>query len=152
MVTVLVQVANREASSLPCRVRMLHRLLLLSWCVAATRTNDAEQAARISAEVLASKDTLEWADFFPPLAPLGRRLKIACPCTGIHGCGAALQHMRVPTDSYYVYDLEPGYARYLFNHLTEMGMQDIALHLGKNHGDLLRMPLGELRNLSLIHI
>ena len=51
----------------------------------------------------------DFTQFFPPLPKLARRLRVCAPCTGIHGCGAALQGMETEADTFFVHDLEPGY-------------------------------------------
>jgi len=81
------------------------------------------------------------------LAKLGRRLQVAAPCTGIHGCGAAFDVMKVEADTHYIYDLEKGYKAFLQHHLQQAGMKahQIQLNLGKICGDLLSMPLSKLK-------
>ena len=88
----------------------------------------------------------DWSSLFPKPAELDRRLRIACPCVGIHGCGHALQSMATGADSVLVYDLQAGYKNYLLDHLQAGGMrlQDIVLNLGKKAGDLMKVPLSEL--------
>ena len=88
----------------------------------------------------------DWSSLFPKPAELDRRLRIACPCVGIHGCGHALQSMATGADSVLVYDLQAGYKNYLLDHLQAGGMrlQDIVLNLGKKAGDLMKVPLSKL--------
>ena len=85
-----------------------------------------------------------FAQCFEQIPNLGRRLRVACPCIGIHACGFALGHMGVPADSNNIFDLEESYATALTEHLTDMGMNAIRLNLGKVLGDLLRVDLSNL--------
>ena len=72
---------------------------------------------------------------------------MAAPCTGINGCGAALDVMKVDADTHYIYDLEIGYKAFLQHHLQQAGMKahQIHLNLGKINGDLPKMPLYKLK-------
>jgi len=110
--------------------------LATGWAVPAALTQ-----SEIEQEVDAMPDAPDFGAFFPPLAQLGRRLRCAAPCTGIHGCGEAFRHMKVGVDTCHIFDLEPGYARYLRQTLLDSGMavQDIVLNLGKKVGNLLNM-------------
>ena len=103
-------------------------------------------AKDIKEEVAAMPEIPGFTQFFHPLPKLARRLRVCAPCTGIHGCGAALQGMETEADTFFVHDLEPGYESYLKQHLQSMGMQakDILLKLGEVKGDLLKMPLKKL--------
>ena len=74
----------------------------------------------------------DFKSFFGQVPPLGRRLRVACPCTGVHACGYALQEMSVAADTNNVFDLEDAYWSALHKHLTTMGMQKVVLNLGKN--------------------
>jgi site-specific DNA-cytosine methylase len=97
-------------------------------------------------EVEKTPDAPDWSQYFKQLPALGRRIRVASPCVGIHGCGHALNSMKVGADSIHVYDLDHRYGPYLTKHLQEMGMGlgDIMLHLGKL-GDLLQLPLRSLK-------
>ena len=86
-----------------------------------------------------------WQDYFPPMPSLGRRIKVACPCIGIDGCGHSLQAMSVPADMDNVYDLQDSYREALTQHLTEMGMDVIQLNLGKHAGNLMNCCLEKLQ-------
>ena len=83
-----------------------------------------------------------------PIMSLGRRLRLACPCIGIHGSGEALLAMSAETDSLLCYDLESGYMRCLVSQLLEMGIEPATisdnLHLGPITGDILRFDLRSL--------
>jgi site-specific DNA-cytosine methylase len=100
--------------------------------------------AGVQEEVQGTPPPPNWAEFIEQIPPLGRRLRVASPCVGIHGCGHALAAMNVPTDSTNVYDLEAGYTAVLYNQLREMGMEGITLHLGKSIGNLLNVALRDL--------
>lgn len=86
----------------------------------------------------------DYTQFFSEVPPLGRRLRIACPCIGIDGCGHALEVMKVPTDVLNAYDLQDMYVGALSRHLAEMGMETIRLNLGPESGDILKVPLENL--------
>ena len=86
----------------------------------------------------------DFKSFFGQVPPLGRRLRVACPCTGVHACGYALQEMSVAADTNNVFDLEDAYWSALHKHLTSMGMQKVVLNLGKTAGDLLKVELDRL--------
>ena len=86
----------------------------------------------------------DFKSFFGQVPPLGRRLRVACPCTGVHACGYALQEMSVAADTNNVFDLEDAYWFALHKHLTRMGMQKVVLNLGKTAGDLLKVDLDRL--------
>ena len=86
----------------------------------------------------------DFKSFFGQVPPLGRRLRVACPCTGVHACGYALQEMSVAADTNNVFDLEDAYWSALHKHLTTMGMQKVVLNLGKTAGDLLKVELDRL--------
>ena len=86
----------------------------------------------------------DFKSFFDQVPPLGRRLRVACPCTGVHACGYALQEMSVAADTNNVFDLEDAYWCALHKHLTTMGMQKMVLNLGKTAGDLLKVDLDRL--------
>ena len=137
-----------QLSSKSCSMQQAMRSILFlaalatGWAVPAALTQ-----SEIEQEVDAMPDAPDFGAFFPPLAQLGRRLRCAAPCTGIHGCGEAFRHMKVGVDTCHIFDLEPGYARYLRQTLLDSGMavQDIVLNLGKKVGNLLNMPLSALR-------
>ena len=101
----------------------------------------------IKQEVEATPEPADFKPHFQPLGELSRRLQVAAPCTGIHGCGAAFKTMITAVDSIHLWDLEPGYRTYLMRHLLDMGMSAtrIAFNLGKVCGNLLQMPLSCLR-------
>ena len=102
--------------------------------------------SQIADEVAKCPEVVDFSTLIPPLPKLGRRLKIAAPCTGIDGCGTAFKAMGVNVDICCAYDLEPGYREYLLHHFQELGMlrSDYDLHLGPDEGDLLKMPLHRL--------
>ena len=88
-----------------------------------------------------------WDRFLPYSLPdLGRRLRVAAPCVGIHGCGHAMSAMHAPADSVNVYDLEPGYAKVLQRYMELDGMKKVLMHLGKASGNLLNVPLKALES------
>ena len=87
----------------------------------------------------------QWSAFVEKLPFLGRRLQIASPCVGIHGCGHAVMSMGAPADSINVFDLQSGYSTYLHKHLTDMGMDRIQLNLGRALGDLLNFDFTTLQ-------
>lgn len=101
--------------------------------------------ATLEEEVSATPPLPKWSDFFPPLPALGRRLKVACPCMGVDGCGHALQAMSVQADMENCYDLEEAYRGALTQHLSDMGMDVIRLNLGREAGNLLTVPLTTLQ-------
>ena len=76
-----------------------------------------------------------WADYFAALPRLGRRISVASPCVGIHGCGQSLLSMGVGADARNCYDLELAYSNYLNRHWRKLGqgVGDIVaeLHLGR---------------------
>ena len=79
---------------------------MVSWGCSAMKLTPED----IKSEVELTPEAPDFAQFLKPILGLGRRLRIAAPCTGIHGCGVALSHvMKVGCDSCYIYDLEPGY-------------------------------------------
>ena len=115
--------------------------------------NTAEALAAIQQQVDVTPAALNWADYFPRLPNLGRRLRVASPCCGIHGSMEALRIMGVGADSVLTYDLDSRYKYYLEKHLSNCGMQgqNIQLALGKVAGDLLRLPLTQLnRRIDLL--
>ena len=56
------------------------------------------------------------------------RLRVACPCMGIDGCGHALQVMSVPAIMVNCFDLESDYLGHLTSHLREMGQEMMMEH------------------------
>ena len=121
-------------------------ILLLIPISAGARTDSDAIALEAELQKACARNPPEFSSFIPSLPPFGRRLRVAAPCTGIHGCGHALQHMCQAADSCLIYDLEPRYHGYLMSHLLDMGMhlEDISLHLGKTAGDLLKLPLSAI--------
>lgn len=86
-----------------CRIILLSITCRFCWAVKPTM-------AEIRNEVDLTPDAPDLSAFLAPIPALGRRLRIAAPCTGIHGCGVALSHvMKVACDSCMIYDLEPAY-------------------------------------------
>ena len=108
---------------------------------------DSEDQAALQAIVDNTPPLPDFASFFEAIPPLGRRLRCAAPCTGIHGCGYALSTMQAPADTNNIFDLEDGYRNLLIQHLQEMGMDiaNINLNLGPRAGDLLRISLQGLQ-------
>ena len=106
----------------------------------------AAEAEAIRKEVDITPAPADLSSFLRQIPPLGRRLRVAAPCVGIHGCGQSLLNMGVGADTINIFDLESGYKHWLDHHLREMGMQvaDIELHLGKILGNLLKLPLDRL--------
>ena len=109
--------------------------------------NTGEILQQIQDEVARTPSVPVFADFFPALPPLRRRLKIASPCCGIHGTSHAMQIMKIGADSVLTYDLEDNYRYYLERHLVHVGMRqrDLELHLSKLAGDLMQLPLAALK-------
>ena len=60
-------------------------------------------------EVAQTPETPNWQEFFSKLPPLGRKLRLAYPCCGIHGSMAAMHSMGVATDSVNTFDLDDRY-------------------------------------------
>eukprot|EP00973_Karenia_brevis_P082759 11471178-Karenia_brevis.AAC.1 len=89
----------------------------------------------------------DFTQFFKPLKQFNRRLRVACPCCGIHAAGHALSTMGVPTDSVNMYDLQADYQHALFQQLLGDGMQpeSILLNLGARAGNLLGVDLAKLQ-------
>jgi hypothetical protein len=88
----------------------------------------------------------DFTQYFDRVPNLGRRLRIAAPCVGVHGCGHALHDMmQVPSDTINVYDLDEAYLPALVTHLRQAGMENILVNLGKVAGDILKVPLGMLQ-------
>ena len=89
-----------------------------------------------------------WADYFAALPRLGRRISVASPCVGIHGCGQSLLSMGVGADARNCYDLELAYSNYLNRHWRKLGqgVDDIVaeLHLGRLVGDITRVAIPSL--------
>ena len=90
---------------------------------------------------LATPQPNKWEELFPPVPPLGRKLRVALPCVGIDGCGTALRVLQVPHVANNVRDLEARYAGYLDAHL-EMDEQRKP-RLGAC-GELLKQDLQDL--------
>ena len=61
--------------------------------------------ATVEQEVASTPDSPRWAEYIKPLLPLPRRLRVAAPCIGIHGCAYALESMGVESESCNIYDL-----------------------------------------------
>lgn len=101
----------------------------------------------LAEEVNLTPPVPNWSDYFTKLPKLNRRLQIASPCVGIHGCGHACLAMDVGADSINVFDLQPGYRQCLYQHLQDMGMgfDTIKLHLGENVGNVLKHSLQNLQ-------
>jgi site-specific DNA-cytosine methylase len=137
---VVANVGSSNASAMMSIVKLLVVILTLGWATPLTKDE-------ILREIEATPEAPDFSAFFEPLAKLGRRLKVAAPCTGIHGCGEAFKHMKIDVDTCQVFDLEAGYAAHLKQLLVESGMatQDIVLNLGKQAGDLLNMPITDLK-------
>ena len=81
---------------------------------------------------------------FRPIPPLGRRLRVACPCIGVHTGGHAFDAMNVPEDTINAYDIEPAYYEALLHQLKASGMERIVLNLGKVAGNLMNVKLNNL--------
>jgi hypothetical protein len=88
----------------------------------------------------------DFTQFFAQVPNLGRRLRVASPCMGVHACGHALECMGVPSDTINAFDLEEGYQATLVNLLEKAGQQIIRLHLGKAAGNILNYGLRELES------
>ena len=86
----------------------------------------------------------DFSRFFPKVPDLGRRLRVACPCIGVHAAGYALNCMQVPFDTCNAFDLEAGYRQVLTQQLLRDGMDVIRLRLGKIDGNLLSCSLSQL--------
>jgi len=98
----------------------------------------------VRAEINICPSPPDFRPFFAQVPDLGRRLRVACPCVGVHACGYACESMGVPIDSVNVYDLQAGYMETLTQHLQRAGQEIIRLNLGKISGDLLRKDLLQL--------
>ena len=107
----------------------------------------AMQVNNLEADIGKLPSTPDWSQYCPRIPDLGRRLRLASPCVGIHGSGYAMKALGIPTDSTHIYDLEAGYAGCLTEHLLSMGMDPvhISLHLGQSFGDVLKVALSYLR-------
>jgi site-specific DNA-cytosine methylase len=100
--------------------------------------------ASVEEDVLSCPAVPDFSSFFPRVPDLGRRLRLACPCIGIDGCGHALKSMGCPSDVLNAYDLEGTYYDALKKHFQEMGMEIMDLHLGEV-GNLLDVDFRNLR-------
>jgi hypothetical protein len=83
--------------------------------------------------------------FFQQIPPLGRRLRVAAPCIGVHTGGHAFDVMKVPEDTINAYDLEAGYYAALHQQLKASGMEHIVLNLGTDAGDLMNVAFKSLQ-------
>lgn len=110
-------------------------------CIASGVRNDVGSIERM---VERTPEIPDFRQFFEQIGDLGRRVVLACPCAGIHGCGYAMQWMGVNTNSIHVFDVETAYAEAVRNHLRSMGMENVQLHMGPLNGDILRFPLSGL--------
>ena len=104
---------------------------------------DIEKAA-IQKEVEGTPALPNWRAYIPKLPSLGRPLRVASPCCGIHGTAHALDVMNVPYQCNNIFDLDASYGYLLEKHLRLAGMQNIELHLGKKLGNMLEYGLEKL--------
>ena len=117
---------------------------VITSCAVDLCPNSAEVLAGINEDIKNTPALPRWADYFPPLPALNRRLRLASPCCGIHGSSFACEAMGVATESNNIWDLEDGYYGHLHHHLTEIGAQFFKLNLGPTKGDLLKLKLSKL--------
>ena len=89
----------------------------------------------------------DFSKYFEALPQLGRKVVVASPCIGISGSGHAFHQMHTGAIYNNVFDLEPRYRECLTKHMTSVGLElhEIELHLGKTRGDLLLLPLKNLK-------
>ena len=108
---------------------------------------DAEDIATLEHAIAQTPPLPDWSQFFPALPSLGRRVQIASPCCGIHGTVQAMVAMNVGADSCNTFDLDDSYRTLLSETLQSAGMnmENMALHLGKVLGDLMRVPVRALK-------
>ena len=94
--------------------------------------------ATLEEEVALCPCAPDFTPFFQKIPNLGRRLRVASPCVGVHSCGHAMKTMGVLADSINVYDLDQGYSKAILQGLLDAGMEmmDIQLNLGKKIGDV----------------
>ena len=85
-----------------------------------------------------------WSDHVRPCPPLGRKLRVAMPCTGIDGAGEALYQGNVDFEGCNIWDLEGGYKSYLVDHFMKCCGKVPKLHLGRKLGNLLVSKLSDL--------
>ena len=85
-----------------------------------------------------------WSDHVRPCPPLGRKLRVAMPCTGIDGAGEALYQGTVDFEGCNIWDLEGGYKSYLVDHFMKCCGKVPKLHLGRKLGNLLVSKLSDL--------
>ena len=116
-------------------------------CICCLMVTISPSSCTMADDIQGTPPVLAWSQFIKPLPELGRRLRIAAPCVGIHGSGHACQQMSVDFDSVNVFDLQKSYFPYLQDLLLSHGMHknNIILNLGKTAGDLLRVPLQDLQ-------
>ena len=60
----------------------------------------------VKTEINTCPPVQDFRPFFQRVPDLGRKLRVACPCVGVHACGYALEIVGVPTDAVNVFDLE----------------------------------------------
>ena len=130
-------------------------LALFFWCLPFHGDGvvpTARELPELQAVVDATPSIPDWTKFFEPVGDFGRCLRVAAPCTGIHGCGFALQSMAISTHTNNIYDLDDRYRLALQSHLREMGMRllDITMNLGKTSGNLLGVDLTELQQADVL--
>jgi hypothetical protein len=78
--------------------------------------------------------------FFEKIPDLGRKLRIATPCIGLHTAGYALSDLGIEHEAINGFDLEDSYR----SALESMGMDHVSLKLGKTEGDLMKAGLQSL--------
>ena len=137
----------------------MRRLPLLLWivcCAAALRKaacTPSSERMRIQSVIDKTPCGPDLSKLVEPIPWVGRRLRLASPCIGIHGCKFALEAMGAPTDTCLGYDLVAGYRSCLVQELIEMGMDMVNinehLHLGPEDGDILCVDFTYLASLHI---
>jgi site-specific DNA-cytosine methylase len=123
-------------------------LVVAAACVVAMDVQDGGDRTRLQDMVDRTPPLVDVSQFIDALPPFPRPLRVAAPCTGIHGCGEAMSIMKAPIVTNNAFDLQGGYYSCLLQQLLEHGMQrvdiDKALRLGKVAGDLMKVALDAL--------
>ena len=86
--------------------------------------------------------TTKWDVLAPKLPKLSRPLRVAMPCVGIDGCGAALEALGTEYTPCNVYDLDQRYSDYLTGHFKNPAD---GLFLGPVAGDVTQVALTDLK-------
>ena len=106
-------------------------------------SNHAQQKDAQGSELILP-EPIDFRVYAKKMPDLGRPLRVALPCSGIEGCGEAMYQGGTNFEGCNVWDLEDGYKEYLENHFEEATGKIPELHLGKEKGDMLEVPLENL--------